>query len=395
MIRNTSLWGTWKAELSNIIHDRSVMLVMIGGILFYALLYPLPYQKNVPGQQALAVLDQDRSVLARQLIRMADATPQLRVAAVPQSMGEATALLENDVVHGLLVIPANFERDVYLGRPVNIAFAGDASYFLIYGNIVEGLLKATTTLSVETQIISSFRKGSSPANIPGEIMPFRMSPHGVFNPTGGYINYIVPAVFVLILHQTLLIAAGTVTIKDRARRLSGLVTTPLRQALPIRLVTFVFAYLILALLYFGFFFQLYGVPHAAPQFALIGFSLLFLTSTTLFAILLGYLLPRPELTTVIVLLSSLPIVFTAGFAWPASNLPEWLDSLTMMIPAKPGIQGFLSLNQMGAPIQSLTSEIAYLSGLSLFFGLGILLLAMSERRRSSNRMNAESAARSY
>ena len=351
--------------------DRSVMLVMIGGILFYALLYPLPYQKNMPGEQTLAVLDQDRTALARKLVRMADATPQLRVAARPQSMREANALLENDVVHGLLVIPSRFERDVYLGQPVNIAFAGDASYFLIYGNIIEGLLKATTTLSVETQVIGSLKKGKSPVNIPGEIMPFKIAPQGVFNPTGGYINYIVPAVFVLILHQTLLIAAGTVTIKDRARRLAGVAAAPLAMAIPLRLATFVLAYLALALLYFGFFFQLYHVPHIAPQLPLIGFTLLFLTTTTLFALWLGYLLPRAELTTVLVLLSSLPIVFTAGFAWPASNLPAWLDTLTMLIPAKPGIQGFLALNQMGAPIRSLTTEIAWLVGLSCFFGVSL------------------------
>lgn len=375
-----TVWATWKAELSFILRDRSVMLVMVGGILFYALLYPLPYKSNVPGQQTLAVLDLDRTALARKLTRMADATPQLRVAAVPQSMNEATDLLENDIVHGLLIIPAGFERDVYAGRPVNLPFAGDASYFLIYGNIMEGLLKATTTLSVEAQVISSLQKGGNPATMAGEIMPFGIAPHGVFNPTGGYINYIVPAVFVLILHQTLLIAAGTVTIKDRARRLAGAATTKLNLAIPLRVVTFVLAYLILALLYFGFFFQLYDVPHSAPKLPLIVFSLLFLTATTLFAIWLGYRLPRPELTTVVVLLSSLPIVFTAGFAWPASNLPGWLDNLTMLIPAKPGIQGFLALNQMGAPIASLKTEIACLFGLSVLFASLICWHGTTEKK---------------
>lgn len=206
-----------------------------------------------------------------------------------------------------------------------------------------------------------------------------MASNGVFNPTGGYINYIVPAVFVLILHQTLLIAAGTVTIKDRTRRAAGLSHPSLALAIPARLILFVFAYTVLALLYFGFFFQLYGVPHVAPKLTLILFSLLFLTSTTLFAIWLGYLLPRPELITVIVLLSSLPIVFTAGFAWPASNLPAWLDTLTMLIPAKPGIQGFLALNQMGAPLHSLKTEIGLLVGLSLFFVTTTVWLATNRR----------------
>ncbi|NOG31904.1 ABC transporter permease [Halomonas sp. TBZ9] len=376
-----ALWQAFQAELANIFTDRAVLLVIVGGLLFYAVLYPLPYQKSVPGEQAIAVIDHDRTHLARKLIRMADATPQIRVAARPDSMLEAEALLANNAVHGLLVIPSNFERDVYRGRPTSLSFAGDASYFLIYGNVVEGLLTAATTLSVETQIVASLMKGESAAQIPGQVMPVRLISKPAFNPTSGYVNYIVPAVFVLILHQTLLIAAGSVTIKDRARRFLGRPAAPLHLALPLRVMTFVLIYLLFAMLYFGFFFQLYGIPHQASPWALLLFSLLFFTTTCLFALWLGALLPRPELVTVIVLVTSLPIVFTAGFAWPAENLPAWLDYLTLLIPAKPGIQGFLALNQLGAPLASLGREVAILVGLCLLYGGGLIYLMRTQARR--------------
>lgn len=373
------LWHAWQVELANIFTDRAVLLVLAGGILFYAVLYPLPYQRNVPGEQAVAVVDYDRTALARQLVRMADATPQVRIAAQPRSMAEAEALLARGQVHGLLIIPAGFERDVFLGRPTSLSFAGDASYFLIYGNVVEGLVTAATTLTIQTQVVSSLLKGENPARIPGQVMPTRIVTHPVFNPTGGYINYIVPAVFVLILHQTLLIAVGSITVKDRARRRLGLVASSVRMALPLRLLTFVAIYLLFAMLYFGFFFQLYGVPHLAPPGQLLAYSLLFFLTATLFALWLGYLLPRPELPTVVVLVSSLPIVFTAGFAWPASNLPAWLDNLSLLIPAKPGIQGFLSLNQMAAPISTLSREISVLLVLCLLYGGWLSWLAWRER----------------
>ncbi|MCH8498177.1 MAG: ABC transporter permease [Marinobacter sp.] len=377
------LWQAWQAELNNIFTDRAVLLVLAGGILFYAVLYPLPYQRNVPGEQAVAVLDHDRTTLARQLVRMADATPQVRVAAQPRSMAEAEALLISGQVHGLLIIPAGFERDVYLGRPTSLSFAGDASYFLIYGNVVEGLVTAATTLTVQTQVVSSLLKGENPARIPGQVMPTRIVSHPVFNPTGGYINYIVPAVFVLILHQTLLIAAGSITVKDRARRRLGLTAPALTLALPLRVVTFVAIYLLFAMLYFGFFFQLYGVPHVAAPGVLLAYSLLFFLTTTLFALWLGYLLPRPELPTVVVLVSSLPIVFTAGFAWPADNLPGWLDTLSQLIPAKPGIQGFLALNQMAAPASAISREIGVQLMLCLLYGGGLAWLAAKARARDA------------
>ncbi|MGO2009865.1 ABC transporter permease [Vreelandella alkaliphila] len=385
-------WQAWQVEIANIFADRAVLLVIVGGLLFYAVLYPLPYHKSVPGEQAVAVVNHDHTHLARQLIRMADAAPQIRVAAQPSSMAEAEALLANDEVHGLLIIPSGFERDVYLGRPTSLSFAGDASYFLIYGNVVEGLLTAATTLSVQTQIVGSLMKGENPAQIPGQIMPMRITTKPVFNPTSGYINYIVPAVFVLILHQTLLIAAGSVTIKDRARRRLGQTAPSLALALPLRLVTFMLIYLLFAMLYFGFFFQLYGVPHVAAPSELLVFSVLFFMSATLFAIWLGYLLPRPELPTVLVLLSSLPIVFTAGFAWPAESLPKWLDTLTLLIPVKPGIQGFLAINQMGAPLLSIGREVGVLVGLCALYGGWLWWLAWQQRQPSPQQAHCSDIA---
>lgn len=383
MSDKTSFWLTWLSELEKIFKDKEVLLVVFGGLIFYALLYPLPYKESVPGQQAIAVVDYDRTHLARQLIRMADATPQVRVAARPTSIAEAESLLASGEVHGLLVIPQFFERDVYLGQPTHLSFAGDASYFLIYGNVVEGLLTAAVTLTVQTQVVSSLMKGENPALIPGQVMPMQMKTIPVFNPTSGYISYVVPAVFVLILHQTLLIAAGSLTIKDRARRKLGLQNSTLLLTLPMRLINFVIIYLLFAMIYFGFFFQLYGIPHAANPIELLAFSMLFLFTTTLFAIWLGYLLPRPELVIVVVLVTSLPIVFTGGFVWPVESLPTWIDLISYAFPAKAGIQGFLSMNQMAAPFSSIWREISLLIGLCFFYGGWLVFRVLADQRSFS------------
>ncbi len=383
----TNLFNALQTESKHIFGDKSVLLVMFGGVLFYALLYPSPYEKNLSGEQAIAVVDLDNSALSRKLIRMADATPKVTVKIFKPSLAAAQPLLADGIVQGILVIPHQFERNLYLGIPVQLAFAGDASYFLIYGDIVEGLLTTTTTLAVESQILMKIMTGENPARIPGEIMAFNTHTQAVFNSSGGYLNYIVPAVFVLILHQTLLIAAATVTIKDRALRRSLLINPALGLAIFSRFSLFVMFYFILALLYFGFFFKFYGIPHSAEHLELIIFTLLFLSTTTLFAICLGYVLPRPELITIIVLLSSLPLVFTAGFAWPTVNLPSWLDQITLLIPAKPAIQGFLKLNQMGTPLSNLVTEMSYLSGMFFAFLLIVTRLIYVSSKAAASFVN--------
>ena len=64
MSRLARAWGhEWRA----LYRDTTVMMVLLGGVLFYAFLYPLPYRHNVPGEQPVVVVNRDHSALAREL----------------------------------------------------------------------------------------------------------------------------------------------------------------------------------------------------------------------------------------------------------------------------------------------------------------------------------------
>src|SRR5690606_16384827 len=118
-------------------------------------------------------------------IRMVDATPQVRIVAEPGSLAAAQDLLARGQAHGLLIIPENFQRDVYLGLPTTLSYAGDASYFLIYSTLIEGLLAAGGTLTAETQAARATMQGGSLLATPGLIRPVRLLTEPVFNPTAG------------------------------------------------------------------------------------------------------------------------------------------------------------------------------------------------------------------
>lgn len=373
------LLRAWGREWRHLYRDSTVMMVLLGGVLFYAFLYPLPYRHNVPGEQPVVVVNRDHSALARELTRRVDATPEARVVARLGDEDQARDWIAAGRAHGLLVIPAHFQRDVMLGRPTTLSYAGDASYFLIYSRVVEGLLTAGTTLSLETQARRALMQGREMTRVPGELRPVRLQRLAAFNPVQGYIDYVVPAVFVLILHQTLLIAAGCLTARDRWRRGQGDAAVSLRLALPLRLLNFVAIYLLFAMLYFGVFFQYYQVPRHADPLTLLALTTLFLTATTLCALALGYAVNRLEGPTLVVLVSSLPIVFCAGFVWPSQSLPTALRWLADLIPATPGIQAFLKLNQMGAAVHELAPELALMAGQCLGYGALLILLARHRR----------------
>lgn len=142
----------------------------------------------------------------------------------------------------------------------------------------------------------------------------------VFNPTMGYVNYVVPAVFVLILHQVLLMGTGILgaTQNQRSRRgESGYWQHAPVPALLLARTLVVGALFVLPVTYFfGFCFDHYGIARTAVPGELWLFTLPFLLATTWLGIVLGALFTRRDLPTQVVLVSSLPLVF-----WPALSGP--------------------------------------------------------------------------
>lgn len=360
-------------ELKTIFADRALLLTVFGGVIFYSFLYPLPYSQQLPRNQNIVVLDLDSSAISRKLIRMVDATPEVQVSRYAGSLTQAQHAIVEDGLAGMLLIPENFYRDLLLNKKPTLSYAGDASYFLVYGKVVKGLMTAGATLAAEVKIKRLLIKGQALAAAKKQYTAVNLSLRPVFNITTGYINYVVPAVFVLILHQTLLIGAGLVGAGQNEKIAEGKtgywVQVPGWKLIASRIFIFLMIYLFLAAYYFGFCYEYYGISRLAQPLQLIQLAIPFFLAASLLGICISQLLPRRELVTALVVLSSLPIVFTAGFVWPGNMLPAPLHNLFQLIPANAGIQAFLQLNQMGADFYQLRPLLLQLWGQVVLYGL--------------------------
>ncbi|MFC3914705.1 ABC transporter permease [Pseudaeromonas sharmana] len=335
------LKALWLQELSSLLADRAVLLTLFGGILFYAWLYPLPYAQQVARSLPILVVDEDNSVLSRRLAFMADATPQLVLVGQAATLREAEARIRQGEARGLLLIPQHFYRDVRLGRSVTLSLAGDGAYYLIYGAIAEGLSSAAATLGALVRIQRLSAEGGGPMVLQ-HWSPFSLQMQPVFNPTLGYQQYVVPAVFLFILQQTLLIGLGLRGVSEREQGLH------LRGQGRVRLLLFMLLYLIFFMFYFGPCMAYYGLSRDAQPWQLLAFVLPFFLAAGLLGLLLGCVTARREMVTPMVILSSLPLLFASGFIWPTEMLPGPLQVVMSLLPTMPGINGLLRLNTMGA-----------------------------------------------
>lgn len=343
--------------------NSGAVLVMLGGVVFYALFYPAPYQAQVVRELRLVVVDADHSALSRQLVRMADATDQLELAAVLSDRREAERWLRDGRAQAWIEIPSGFQRRALRGEFQAIGAYANAAYFLVYSQAAEGLNQAIASLNAGVVMGKLRLQGAPAASLSALRDPAPLVPRPLFNPAGGYANYVVPAVLMVILQQTLLIGLGLLGGPAPVPAGASRTATLMGRAL-----VYVGLHAACLLFFLGVVYSLYQLPQHATPWTLGLFLLPFSLGVSLLGMLLASLFRSPEFSMQALLLTSIPAIFLSGFSWPVEAMGWPLRALAQLLPSTHAIDGFVRLNQMGAQPTHVAGDWLALVALCIVYG---------------------------
>jgi ABC-2 type transport system permease protein len=274
-------------------------------------------------------------------------------------------------------IPPGTERDVLKGATVHVPIHADATYLFIFRTTASGIAVAINTLSAElaaggARTDGSLVKATLAASSPADIL---LQP--IFNPVGGYASYIVPAAFVLILQQLLLIGASLLTVVALAQPAGGAFATVLGRG-----VAHLTIFLPALALYLIVLPRFYGFSTLGQPLQLFALALLFTLATSFMGQATGAWFKHPETPTLIFLGTSLPQFFLTGFAWPREMIPELAQAVGTIFPSAFAIDGLVRINQMGATLWELLRDWRGLWCLTaIYFALAVISAFLVKRRQ--------------
>ena len=104
--------GIMANELKMIWRDGGVMLIFCFAGLVYPLLYSWIYGGGMVEEMPVAVVDQSRGEYSRRYLDKVDATRECLLCYDCADMEEARALMAGQKVHGIIYIPADFDRRI-------------------------------------------------------------------------------------------------------------------------------------------------------------------------------------------------------------------------------------------------------------------------------------------
>jgi ABC-2 type transport system permease protein len=358
-------------EVQRVLSDRGVLGLIVLAPLIYGALYPQPYLGQVLRGIPIAVVDQDRTELSRDLVQALDSDEALKVAVRADTLADAQAALDHHDVFAIVGIPKDTERYVLRGQQARIAAYFDAAYFLLYSRTLQGISESAAAAAAEISKRGARSEGSLVyAAMTRSSSPIDFLSQPLFNPTGGYASYVVPAAFILILQQTLLL--GVASLGGATYALGGPANRRLRFG-PRAIFGQGLAHLCLALpglaLYLIVLPRVYGFSTLGQLEDLILMAVPFVLSVSFLAQFVSAWFRRRETAILLFIAVSLPLFFQVGVSWPVEALPDFIRAASRVFPSTSAIDGFVRINQMGASVLEVKRDWTTLWILTVVYGL--------------------------
>ncbi len=354
----------WAKEMRNVFRDEGVLMFCILVPLGYPLLYSWIYNNEVVREVDTAIVDLSHSHTSREFIRNYDASPDAKATYYCNSLDEAKQLVERQAVHGILYFPADFDTRLHRGEQAHVGIYTDMSLMLTYKAIYQ------TAQAVASHINSGIQvsQGGGFTDRDDEITtaPLKFDEVPIFNTTGGYGNAILPGVLMLILQQTLLLgigmAAGTSRELNRNRELipvsehyGGIFRIVFGKALCYFMIYAVMGmYLALVVP------KIFSFVSMVSWTTILGFLLPFILACIFFGLTMSCLVRYRENVMLLVVFTSVPLLFMTGISWPQSNIPSFWQSVAWLFPSTWGVRGFLRISSMGASLADIETEFSAL-----------------------------------
>jgi ABC-2 type transport system permease protein len=305
------------------------------------------------------VVDMDGSSLSRQITRFAEADPRIEVRLVTASEREAQEALWRGEVEGYALIPANLKRSVVRGEEALVRVEGNGAYALLNKAVQYGFAEAVGTVSAGVEMRKLQAAGQSAQQAAASRNPVQLQMVALFNPTEGYGSFVVPAVALLILQQTLLMGAAMLTgTWVEAGRHRARARTWLGRLLALSTLGWASG-----LFYFGWIFLLHDYPRGGNPLGALALLACYVPAIAALGALVGLWVGNRERALQVLLFTTLPIAFVAGFSWPVEALPEPLQWARWLLPSTSGVQASLRLNQLGAPLDAALPQLCALVAL--------------------------------
>jgi ABC-2 type transport system permease protein len=327
----TRLRAVMVKELRQVRRDPFSLGMLIALPAFMLVLYGFALNFDVRHVR-LAVQDRDQSARSRELVAAFINSTYFDLVALAPPGTDLLSITEKRVARAVLVIPEGYGRTLAEGRGAPVQFLLDgadsttASTVLGYARSLAG--------EVNLALVSD---AAAATGSPG-VVPVRLEPRVLFNPELESTQFLVPGLIGFLLMVTAVLSTALSVVREKERgTMEQLRMAPLRTAelivgktLPYLAISLVATVMILFAAR-----VLFGVEIRGSHLHLLAAVLLYLFGALGFGLFISTLADTQALAFQAGLITSmLPAILLSGFIFQIRIMPEPLQLITYLVPAR-------------------------------------------------------------
>ncbi len=346
------------------------------------------YAPNLVRKAPVAVVDLSHSALSREYVRWLDAAPQTSVRARTPNILEAREWMKKGEVTGILYIPSDFETRVARGETSVFTLYAATDAFLNF----KGLQEAASRVMLA---VNDAHRSAGAVFLPPQGLlavassaPVNVSGTALYNYTEGYGFYLIPAVMIVIIFQTMLMVIAMLTgeeAEERRKGISMMNACSLKDALRIvsgRSFVYIMLYVVFSLFLLGLLPHIFSIPNIGNGLDIVVMMIPFLLATSFFALALSRWFTDPEAPLLMIAFFSVGYIFLSGVSYPLELMPWYWQAAHYIFPAAPAVLAFVQLNSMGATLADIWPQMLTLWIQAIVYGAWALHTARHKKRLS-------------
>lgn len=350
----------WRDEMRQTFKDEGVIIFFFLVPLVYPLLYSWIYNNEVVREVPVVVIDNSHSQMSREFIRKCNASPDVKVVCYADDIDEAKMLVGRNVAKAVYYIPTDFQSRIYRLQQSTVSVYCDMSLMLAYKAAYQTAVAVSQEMNSEIQIKLSGKYTKREEQI--QAKPLDVGGGAIFSPAGGYGSFVLPAVLMLIIQQTLVLGIGLSAGTAReTNRFQDLVPIQRHYHGTFRIVLgkslcYLMIYILMGTWLTVIVPRLFHFPCLAHWQDLLAVMIPYTLACIFFGITVSCLVRYRENVMLLMVFVSVPLLFLTGVSWPQIEIPGFWQGVSCLFPSTFGARAYIRLNSMGGTLSDVLTE---------------------------------------
>ncbi len=360
-------------ELRQIVRDRRTLVILLFVPATFLLLYGYALNFDIRNVR-LAVRDEDRSSASRALVSAFVDSGYFEFVDAVDSDAQLHARIDRGDVRAAVIIPRGFARHVATHRPATVQV------------IIDGDNANTASLvhAYVDALMAEYAAARAAAGVGTARAPIVVEPRVWYNPQLRSALFLIPGLIAYIAMITAVTSTALSVVREKERgtmeqiRMSpiGPASYVLGKALPYLAISFVSAAIIIVVAM-----AFFGLPMRGSWAALALTLGLFLVGAQAQGLVISTVSQSQQVAFQLAMLSSfLPALVLSGFIFPIPSMPEPVQAITYVVPARYFVAALRAVVLKGAAFEAFWWDVAALGAFATV-ALGLASLRLSREWR--------------